>query len=56
VGSVQELGDLSESSPAEYDLHKPFVDELVIKCPKCKSKMTREKEVIDCWYDSGFHC
>ncbi len=53
VGSVQELGDLSESSPAEYDLHKPFVDELVIKCPKCKSKMTREKEVIDCWYDSG---
>ncbi len=53
VGSVQELGDLSESSPAEYDLHKPFVDELVIRCPKCKSKMTREKEVIDCWYDSG---
>ncbi|EMR75048.1 Isoleucyl-tRNA synthetase [Thermoplasmatales archaeon SCGC AB-540-F20] len=53
VGSVQELRDLSESSPAEYDLHKPFVDELVIKCPKCKSKMTREKEVIDCWYDSG---
>ena len=53
VGSVQELRDLSESSPAEYDLHKPFVDELVIRCPKCKSKMTREKEVIDCWYDSG---
>lgn len=53
VGSVQELGDLSESSPAEYDLHKPFVDELLIRCPKCKSKMTREKEVIDCWYDSG---
>ena len=53
VGSVQELEDLSESPPAEYDLHKPFVDELVIRCPKCKSKMTREKEVIDCWYDSG---
>jgi len=53
IGSVKELKDLSESFPSEYDLHKPFVDELVIKCPKCNSKMTREKEVIDCWYDSG---
>jgi len=53
IGSVQELKDLSESFPKEYDLHKPFVDELVLKCPKCKSSMTREKEVIDCWYDSG---
>jgi isoleucyl-tRNA synthetase len=53
VGSIQELKDLSESFPADYDLHKPFVDELFIRCPKCKSKMTREKEVIDCWYDSG---
>ena len=53
VGSVDELKGLSESFPDDYDLHKPFVDELVVKCPKCKSKMKREKEVIDCWYDSG---
>jgi len=53
VGSVDELKRLSESFPDDYDLHKPFVDELVVKCPKCKSKMKREKEVIDCWYDSG---
>ena len=53
VGSVGELKSLSESFPDDYDLHKPFVDELVLKCPKCKSKMKREKEVIDCWYDSG---
>jgi len=53
IGSVQELRELSESFPKEYDLHKPFVDDLVLKCPKCKTQMTREKEVIDCWYDSG---
>ena len=53
VGSVDELKSLSESFPKDYDLHKPFVDELVVKCPKCKSQMKREKEVIDCWYDSG---
>ena len=53
VGSVQELRNLSESFPEKYDLHKPFVDELVVKCPKCQTRMLREKEVIDCWYDSG---
>jgi len=53
VGSVEELKELSESFPNDYDLHKPLVDELVVKCPKCKSTMKREEEVIDCWYDSG---
>ncbi len=53
VGSVKELRELSENFPEKYDLHKPLVDELIVKCPKCKSKMKREEEVIDCWYDSG---
>jgi isoleucyl-tRNA synthetase len=53
VGSIEELKSLSELFPEEYDLHKPMVDELVINCPKCHSQMKREKEVIDCWYDSG---
>jgi len=53
IGSVQQLRDLSESFPEEYDLHKPFVDNLVIRCPKCTQPMIRENEVIDCWYDSG---
>ncbi|MCK4830943.1 class I tRNA ligase family protein, partial [bacterium] len=53
VGSVDELRGLSESFPDNYDLHKPLVDELVVKCPKCQSEMKREEEVIDCWYDSG---
>ena len=41
IGSVEELKEYSETKFEEYDLHKPFVDEIVIKCPKCKSKMTR---------------
>lgn len=53
VGSVEELRELSENFPDDYDLHKPLVDELKIKCPKCKKPMKREEEVIDCWYDSG---
>ena len=53
VGSVDELKSLSDAFPDKYDLHKPSVDELVVKCPKCQSQMKREKEVIDCWYDSG---
>jgi len=53
VGSVKELRELSASFPEKYDLHKPFVDELDVRCPKCHARMQREKEVIDCWYDSG---
>jgi isoleucyl-tRNA synthetase len=53
VGSIQELRDLSKSFPEKFDLHKPFVDDLVVQCPKCQARMIREKEVIDCWYDSG---
>ena len=53
IGSVEELKSLSTSFPKDYDLHKPFVDELELHCPKCKATMIREKEVIDCWYDSG---
>jgi isoleucyl-tRNA synthetase len=53
IGSVKELKSISNNFPKVYDLHKPLVDELVIKCPKCQSFMKREEEVIDCWYDSG---
>ena len=53
IGSVEELRSLSENFPEDYDLHKSMVDTLVIRCPKCKSEMKREEEVIDCWYDSG---
>ncbi|MEA2053874.1 MAG: isoleucine--tRNA ligase [Candidatus Thermoplasmatota archaeon] len=53
VGSVEELRNLSENFPEEYDLHRPFVDKLEVKCPECEEKMKREEGVIDAWYDSG---
>ncbi|HID25441.1 MAG TPA: isoleucine--tRNA ligase, partial [Thermoplasmata archaeon] len=53
VGSVEELKNLSTNFSEPYDLHKPFVDRLQLRCPKCNASMKREKEVIDCWYDSG---
>jgi len=53
VGSVEELRKLSANFTDDYDLHKPYVDELIIHCPKCNRNMVREPEVIDCWYDSG---
>jgi len=37
----------------ELDLHRPYIDEIKIKCPQCGSEMKRRGEVIDCWFDSG---
>lgn len=54
VGSIEELkrlGGLDDS--AEIDLHKPYVDNIQIKCEKCGKMMKRTPEVLDCWYDSG---
>ena len=35
------------------ELHRPFIDEVHLKCPECGKSMTRCKDVIDCWFDSG---
>ncbi len=35
------------------ELHKPYVDKLICKCPHCGGDMKRVPEVIDCWFDSG---
>ena len=55
IGSVQELKELCalETIPEPIDLHKPYIDELPIKCPKCQKEAKRETYVIDTWYDSG---
>ena len=37
----------------ELDFHRPYIDEIEFSCKKCGSKMIREKEVVDCWFDSG---
>ncbi len=54
IGSLAELRDLALSEPSEdLDLHRPFIDEVRLKCPDCGEEMTRVTEVIDAWFDSG---
>ncbi len=53
VGSVEELRELAGEMPEDYNLHRPFVDELELQCPACGGTMEREPDVIDAWYDSG---
>lgn len=53
IGSIQELKEMSDNCPEEIELHRPFIDEVTITCPKCKKPMRRVPEVIDCWFDSG---
>lgn len=53
VGSIEELKKMSKTSFDEIELHKPYVDEVVLKCPECTGNMKRVPEVIDCWFDSG---
>jgi len=54
IGSRQELvAKAIEKIDENIELHRPYVDEIHIKCPKCGKEMTRVKEVMDCWFDSG---
>ncbi len=53
IGSIQELKEKGIDVPDDIELHKPYIDNVYLKCPKCGSKMKRAKEVIDCWFDSG---
>ncbi|MBQ6883183.1 MAG: isoleucine--tRNA ligase [Clostridia bacterium] len=52
IGSKQELKEKC-GVEGDIELHRPFVDKLTMKCTKCGGQMSRVKEVIDCWYDSG---
>lgn len=53
VDSLKELGELSGQELSNLDPHRPFVDDITIKCSTCDLTMVRVPEVIDCWYDSG---
>ena len=59
-GEIEVIGSKAELKekcglPADKDieLHRPYLDNLICKCPKCGGKMKRTAEVIDCWFDSG---
>ena len=51
IGSFKELEELTGKKIK--DPHRPFIDEIKIKCEKCGGEMKRVPEVIDCWFDSG---
>ena len=53
VGSRDELSKLSGGLPDDFELHRPWVDNVKVKCPSCSGNMTREQFVTDCWLDSG---
>ena len=54
IGSRAELVKKAiEEIDESIELHRPYVDGVHIKCPKCGKTMTRIKDVIDCWFDSG---
>ncbi len=53
IGSKQEIYDMAIGEVNLPELHRPYIDDVVLKCPHCGKPMHRVKEVIDCWYDSG---
>ena len=55
IGSRKELSEkaIEDVNPDTIDLHRPYVDDIHIKCPECGEIMNRDKSVIDCWFDSG---
>ena len=54
IGSREELAEKSGNPEhKKIELHRPFIDEVTLKCPDCGKTMHRVPEVIDCWFDSG---
>ena len=53
IGSIEELKSMSDNCPDDIELHRPYIDDVTIKCPECGKEMHRVPEVIDCWFDSG---
>ena len=54
VGSIAELKEMATCEIGDdFDLHKPYIDEVHLKCEKCGGQMTRIPDVLDCWFDSG---
>ena len=54
IGSRKELAEKSiEDIDETIELHRPYVDDVHIKCPHCGKTMSRVPDVMDCWFDSG---
>ncbi|RLF13159.1 MAG: isoleucine--tRNA ligase [Thermoprotei archaeon] len=53
VGSYEELRRMSIKPVEDVEPHRPWIDEIKLKCPRCGGEMIREPHVLDCWLDSG---
>jgi len=53
IGGISELKEKGIDVPENIELHKPYIDEVFLKCEKCGGTMKRTHEVIDAWFDSG---
>ncbi len=53
IGSIEELKNKGIDVPEDIELHKPYVDNVYLRCEKCGGEMKRVSDVIDCWFDSG---
>jgi len=53
IGSLDELKGKAINLAKNIDLHRPFIDKIEIKCPKCGQNAKRIKDLIDVWFDSG---
>ena len=55
IGSIKELDDMKVGNidVKNMELHRPYIDEVHIKCPKCNGTMNRVTDVMDVWFDSG---
>ncbi len=52
-GNIKVIGSVDELPEKPKDLHRPFIDEIKLKCDKCGGEMERVKDVLDVWFDSG---
>ena len=53
IGSIAELKERGTGVPDAIELHRPYVDDVVLTCNECNGTMHRVQDVIDCWFDSG---
>ena len=55
IAKLRERGKMTDGSsvPADIELHKPYIDGVLLACEKCGGTMHRTPEVIDCWFDAG---
>ncbi len=53
IGSIEELQNKMHAHLPPADVHKPYVDQITLRCDACGADMRRVPDVIDCWYDSG---